>query len=197
MISSGSSSSAALRTAGVVFLTSRGHRAAKSRAASACSVRDVELVEVTKTVHTDNYSVCGVLKMHDALRRADHQIRREQTRRLMRQAGVRGVQRAQKVFTARPDPAATTPADLVKRDFTAAQPNSLWWSTSPTCGRGKGFAYKAFVTDACTRIIKGWHVAASMRTDDLPLQAFDYAVWQQETDPFGLTHHSDHGSNYL
>lgn len=48
-----------------------------------------------------------------------------------------------------------------------------------------------------TRMIKGWHVAASMRTEELPLQAFNHAVWQQNTDLSGLTHHSDHGSNYL
>ena len=48
-----------LRAAGVVFLTSRGYRAAKSRVASALARRDVQLVEVIKTVHADNYSVYG------------------------------------------------------------------------------------------------------------------------------------------
>lgn len=42
-----------------------------------------------------------------------------------------------------------------------------------------GFAYTAFVTDVCTRRIIGWHVSASMRTADLPLPAFDHAVWQR------------------
>ena len=135
--------------------------------------------------------------MHHALRRAGHQVGREQTRRLMRQAGVRGVQRAQKAFTTRPDPEATKPADLVKRDFAATQPNSLWVVDITYVRTWQGFAYTAFVTDACTRMIKGWHVAASMRTEDLPLQAFNHAVWQQNTDLSGLTHHSDHGSNYL
>ena len=61
----------------------------------------------------------------------------------------------------------------------------------------QGFAYVAFVTDVCTRQIRGWHVASSMRTCDLPLPALDHAVWQANTDLSGLTHHSDHGSNYL
>ena len=104
-----------LRAAGVVFLTSRGYRAAKSRAASARSVRDTELVAVIKQVHADNFSVYGVKKMHAALHRRGYGIGREQTRRLMHRAGVRGVQRSRKVFTTRPDPATAVPNDLVKR----------------------------------------------------------------------------------
>jgi putative transposase len=45
--------------------------------------------------------------------------------RLMRQAGIAGVSRKRRLRTTRPDPAAARPADLVKRDFTAARPNEL------------------------------------------------------------------------
>ncbi|PRC62272.1 IS3 family transposase, partial [Mycobacterium sp. ITM-2017-0098] len=48
-----------------------------------------------------------------------------------------------------------------------------------------------------TRRIVGWAVAASMRTEDLPLQAFNHAVWQSNTDLSELVHHSDRGSQYL
>ena len=44
----------------------------------------------------------------------------------------------------------------------------------------QGFCYTAFVTDACTQKIAGWAVAATMRTEDLPLQAFNHAVWQSD-----------------
>nr|WP_232016816.1 IS3 family transposase [Gordonia insulae] len=186
-----------LRAAGVVFLTSRGYRAAKSRAASARSIRDTELVAVVKQVHSDNYAVYGVKKVHAELRRKGHVVGREQTRRLMRCAGVRGVQRSKKVFTTRADPAAAVPEDRVKRTFVATQPNQLWVVDITYVRTWQGFAYVAFVTDVCTRKIMGWHVASSMRTEDLPLPAFDHAVWQANTDLSGLTHHSDHGSQYL
>lgn len=186
-----------LRAAGVVFLTSRGYRKAKSRAPSARSVRDGQLIEVITTIHAENFSVYGVKKMHAALRRTGHRVGREQTRRLMRRAGVCGVQRSSKVFTTRADPAAAKPADLVKRDFVAAAPHQLWVVDITYVRTWQGFAYVAFVTDVCTRMIKGWHVAATMRTADLPLPAFDHAVWAAATDLSGLTHHSDHGSQYL
>ena len=47
------------------------------------------------------------------------------------------------------------------------------------------------------RKIAGWAVAASLRTEDLPLQAFNHAAWQANCDLSELVHHSDRGSQYL
>lgn len=60
-----------------------------------------------------------------------------------------------------------------------------------------GFAYVAFVTDVYSRRIVGWNVASTLRADVLPLQALDMAAWDADGDLAGLTHHSDHGSNYM
>lgn len=84
------------------------------------------LISELTAVHEQNFSVYGVNKMHMAMKRRGWAIGREQTRRLMRAAGLRGVQRGKPVFTTIPDPAAAVPADLVQRRFTAAAPNQLW-----------------------------------------------------------------------
>lgn len=115
----------------------------------------------------------------------------------MRKAGLRGVQRGKPVFTTIPDPAAATPADLVQRTFRAAQPNRLWVADITFVRTWQGFCYTAFVTDACTKKIAGWAVAATLRTEDLPLQAFNHAAWQANCDLSELVHHSDRGSQYL
>ncbi|NLG47750.1 IS3 family transposase [Gordonia sp. (in: high G+C Gram-positive bacteria)] len=140
-----------LRAAGVVFLSARGYRAAKSRVPSSRSVRDLQMVEVITEVYEQNFSVYGVKKMHAALQRGGYQIGREQTRRLMRRAGVRGVQRGRTVFTTKPDPAAERPVDMVKRNFVATQPNQLWVVDITYVRTWQGFGYVAFVTDVCTR----------------------------------------------
>ncbi|WP_373365239.1 IS3 family transposase, partial [Mycobacterium avium] len=67
-----------------------------------------------------------VNKMHRAMKRKGWAVGREQTRRLMRKAGLRGVQRGKPVFTTRTDPAAALPADLVNRQFKAPMLNRLW-----------------------------------------------------------------------
>ena len=59
------------------------------------------------------------------------------------------------------------------------------------------FAYVAFVTDVFSRRIVGWNVASTLKADVLPLQALNMAAWDADGDLGELTHHSDHGSNYM
>jgi hypothetical protein len=115
-----------LRAAIPGFLTSRGYRAARIRPPSDREIRDEQLIADLREVHQKNYSVYGVNKMHRAMKRKGWVVGREQTRRLMRKAGLRGVQRGKPVFTTVTDPAAARPADLVNRQFRAPAPNRLW-----------------------------------------------------------------------
>lgn len=186
-----------LRAAIAGFLTSRGYRAAKTRPPSDRALSDDVLIAELRTVHQKNFSVYGVKKMHHAMKRRGWQLGREQTRRLMRKAGLRGVQRGKPVFTTVSDPADQRPADLVNRQFKAPAPDRLWVADITYVRTWQGFCYTAFVTDVCTRRIVGWAVTASMRTEDLPLQAFEHAVWQSNSDLSELIHHSDRGSQYL
>jgi transposase InsO family protein len=183
-----------LRAAIPAFLTSRGYRAARTRAPSDREIRDEQLIADLREVHRRNFSVYGVKKMHAAMRRRGWQVGREQTRRLMRKAGLRGVQRGTPVFTTITDPADQRPADLVNRQFKAPAPNRLWVADITFVRTWQGFSYTAFVTDVCSRKIVGWAVAATMRTEDLPLRAFNHAVWQANSNLSELVHHSDRGS---
>jgi putative transposase len=186
-----------VRAAITGFLTSRGYRAAKTRAPSDRAIRDELLIAELQAVHPAEILVYGVLKMHQAMKRRGWTLGREQTRQLMRQAGLRGVQRGKPVFTTMSDPAAARPADLVNRQFRAVAPNRLWVADITFVRTWQVFCYTAFITDACTKAIKGWAVSATMRTEDLPLQAFNHAVWQTNSDLSELIHHSDRGSQYL
>ncbi len=190
-----------LRPAVRGFITSRGYRAAKTRAPSARSLKDELLVPEIVRLHAENYGVYGVRKMHALMRRQGWEIGRDQTARLMEIADVRGVKRSKKVFTTRPDPAAVKPADLVQHRFTAPAPRRLWVADITYVATWSGFAYVAFVTDVYSRRIVGWNVAATLKADILPLQALDMAAWDARregaADLRGLVHHADHGSNYL
>lgn len=74
-----------LRAAIPGFLTSRGYRSALTRAPSDREIRDEQLIDELRTVHRQNYSVYGVKKMHQAMKRRGWILGREQTRRLMEQ----------------------------------------------------------------------------------------------------------------
>lgn len=109
------------------------------------------LIAELKVVYKANYACYGVLKMHEAMKRRGWQIGREQTRRLMKRAGLRGVQHGKPVFTTMRDPESTIPPDLVNRHFHAALPNRLWVADITYVRTWAGFTYTAFVTDVATR----------------------------------------------
>lgn len=75
------------------FITSRGYRAAKSRPASARTLRDEVLIQELQRIHAENYGVYGCRKMWHARTRAGWGIGRDQVARLMRAAGLKGALR--------------------------------------------------------------------------------------------------------
>jgi putative transposase len=91
----------------------------------------------------------------------------------------------------------------VQRHFRADAPRRLWVVDVTYVRTWQGFAYVpygaylAFVTDVFSRRIIGWNVATVLKADILPLQALDMAAFEAGGDLTGLTHHSDHGSNYM
>ena len=61
-----------------------------------------------------------------------------------------------------------------------------------------GWVYAAFILDVFSRMIVGWQVSTSLRTD-LALDALDMGLWSRQRagqDVAGLTHHSDRGVQY-
>jgi putative transposase len=134
--------------------------------------------------------------MHRLLKRQSWEICRDQTGRLMRSLGLRGIKRGKRVFTTKSDPVGTGPTDLVKLRFRADAPRRLWVVDVTYVRTWQGFAYVAFFTDVFSRRIVGWNVAATLKADILPIQALDIAAFDAGGNLTGLTRHSDHGSNY-
>ena len=60
----------------------------------------------------------------------------------------------------------------------------------------RGFAYTAFVIDACARRIVGWRVSHSLHTD-LTLNALEQALHERCARREGLVHHSVRGVQSL
>ena len=181
------------------FITSRGYRAAKTRPASERSVRDAMLGQEIRRVHVENYSVYGVRKMHQAMRRASWEISRDQAARLMRAAGLQGVRRGRKPITTKPAREPDARPDMVERRFTADRPHRLWVADITYVRILGGFCYVAFITDVYSRRIVGWAVSGSLHTAGLPLLALEHALLSTGASRGreGLVHHSDRGSQYV
>ncbi len=157
--------------------------------------RDAELREHIQRVWDENRQVYGARKVWLQLRREKIDVARCTVERLMRAMGLQGVRRGRKLKTTIPDDTAIRPADLVNREFVATRPNELWVADLTYVATWSGFAYVAFVIDVFSRMIVGWRVSTSLRTD-LALEALEQALYSRPKSD-ALTHHSDRGSQYL
>jgi putative transposase len=164
---------------------------------SARAVRDAALMQVLMALWVANRKVYGAHKLWKAARRAGHDIGRDQVGRLMRELQIEGIsRRRKKVFTTIQDPDAVRAPDLVKRNFTAAEPNQLWVTDLTYVPTRSGMAYVCFIVDAFSRRIVGWRVAANMKTD-MVLDALEMARMSRGGRRLvGLIAHADAGSQF-
>jgi len=187
-----------LRSAGVEIAPS-SYYAAKSRQPSARAVRDAELIPVITKVHHDNIGVYGARKVWAQMNREGHPVARCTVERLMRAGGLRGISREKTRKTTLVAGAETPqPADLVERQFVAGAPNQLWVADLTYIRTHSGWIYAAFIIDVFSRLVVGWQVSTSLRTD-LALDALEMGFWNRQRahqSVTGLTHHSDRGVQY-
>ena len=187
-----------LRDAGMQIAPST-YYAAKKRPPSARAVRDAKLVIDIKTVHQANLGVYGARKIHAEFNHEGVTVARCTVERLMRAEGLCGIPREKTRETTLGDGAETgRPEDKVKRKFVASAPNQLWVADLTYVRTHAGWTYVAFVLDVFSRMIVGWQVSTSLRTD-LALDAPDMGLWARRRigqDVTGLIHHSDRGVRY-
>jgi putative transposase len=157
--------------------------------------RDIAMAVQIQRVYADNFKVYGARKVWLQLTREAIPIARCTVERLMRSLGLQGVRRGKSCRTTFADSGKNKPADLVQRQFKATRPNELWVADFTYVATWAGFVYVAFIIDVFARLVIGWRVARSMKTD-LVLDALEQALWSRSNID-GVIHHSDHGSQYL
>ncbi len=157
--------------------------------------RDAELMIEIQRVFLENFCVYGARKIWRQLRREGFDVARCTVERLMKQLGIRGVIRGKGYKSTVVGLSAERPADLVERSFEATAPNRLWVADITYVSTWRGKVFAAFVIDVYSRMIVGWRVWNSLKTD-LVLDALEQALYAR-TGTEGLVHHSDRGSQYL
>jgi putative transposase len=159
--------------------------------------RDEELeVDIKRVWEESLGGIYGARKVWQELLREGVDVARCTVERLMRKMGLRGVTRAPAYkITTVPDENAARPEDLVERHFEATRPNQLWVADFTYVATWRGFVHVAFIIDVFARVIVGWRVSTSMRTD-LVLDALEQAVHDRRPSE-RLIHHSDRGVQYV
>ena len=84
----------------------------------------------------------------------------------MRDLRLSGVRRRKTYkVTTRSDVHQHRPADLVDRNFSATAPNQLWVADVTYVKTHSGWVYAAFIIDVFSRMVVGWQISESLRSD--------------------------------
>ena len=175
-------------------VSASGFYAWVNRSASARAVEDIGLTALIHAIHRRSGGAYGAPSIQAEL--ADDHQRRVGTKRvarLMRAAGLQGLQLRRFVTTTVGDPAADRAVDQVDRQFTADGPDRLWVADITYVPTWAGFLYLAIVLDVWSRRIVGWAMEPHLKTE-LVLSALNMALAQRR--PEAVIHHSDRGCQY-
>ena len=165
------------------------------RGPSAREQDDAALITQLHRLHQASRGTYGVPRMHAELTLGQGlRCSRKRVARLMRTAGLCGIQRRRLRGMTRREPRRPLSPDLVRRQFTPPAPDQLWVADLTQHHTAEGWLYAGIVLDAFSRRVVGWSTGA--RPDAaLAVDALTMALRQRRPGP-GVVHHSDHGAQY-
>jgi transposase InsO family protein len=160
------------------------------------SARDLAngvLLDQIRQIHVASRGTYGRVKIMGQLRRRAILANHKRVARLMRADGIVGVGGPRK--KARRAGAHQAPApDLIRREFTAAEPDLRWVADLTEFPTLEGKLHLAAIMDLCSGRIVGWAMS-DRRTAEIAVDALVMAI-RRRRPAAGVIHHADHGSQY-
>lgn len=184
------------RMSRVLGVTAAGYHAWKRRPESPRALEDEKLKERIVFHHEASRCTYGVPRLYDDLVDEGIHVSRKRIARLMRELGIVGVSGREGRRRRRKSTVPETDAvsDLVRRDFTADEPNQVWFADITYVPTWEGWLFLAVVMDACTKRIVGWSMRDDLKSE-IVVDALGMGTTMRRPDA-GLVHHSDRGAQY-
>ena len=175
------------RLARVLGVTAAGYHAWRKRKPCARLLEDGRLKERVARHFEASHGTYGAPRILDDLADEGVFVSRKRVARLMRELGIAGISgREGKRRRRKAEGPESAPApDLVQREFTADEPNLVWFADITYVPTWEGWLYVAVVMDACTKRIVGWSMRDDLKTD-IVIDALGMATTMQRPAP-GVT----------
>ena len=171
-----------------------GYYAWRRRGLSLRLKRDRVLLEQIRKSHKLSKGRYGSPNILNDLKDWDYRTSRKRVSRLMREAGLRSKTVRRFKVTTQSKHSLPVADNLLKRDFTASAPNSVWVSDITYIWTREGWQYLCVVLDLFNRQVVGWSLGQRLTTE-LAVDALMKAVIRRRP-PKGLLFHSDRGVQY-
>lgn len=176
-------------------VSTSGYYEWRDRAASATAARRDRLALLISKAFDDSDATYGYRRIHAQLARWDEPCSPELVRQIMRALGLVSCQpRPWRHGLTEADTRSAPIPDLVRRNFTAAEPGTKLVGDITYIPTWEGWAFLATVIDCHNKEVVGWAVGDNYKTP-LISEAITMAARNGRLTPGGVFH-SDRGSNY-
>ncbi|MEK7836440.1 MAG: IS3 family transposase, partial [candidate division NC10 bacterium] len=154
---------------------------------------DKILMEIRES-HKNSNRAYGSPRITEDLQAQGTKCSKNRVARLMKVHGI--VAKAVKKFKATTDSKHNLPVaeNLLKQNFAASKPNTVWVSDITYVWTSEGWLYLAMILDLYSRQIVGWAMSDRL-TSDFVIKALYQAIGRRRP-AFGCILHSDRGVQY-
>jgi len=175
-------------------VSASGYYAWRSRSASQRQLDDMVLLAHIRSQFALSNETYGSPRMHAELCDEGIQAGRHRVARLMRDNGLKALQKRRWKKTTDSQHGGPVAPNLLDQDFTCDGPDQKWGCDISYVWTAEGWLYLAIVLDLYSRRIVGWAVSERLKKD-LAITALQRAIATRRPPP-DLIHHSDRGSQY-
>lgn len=178
----------------VLGVSESGYYAWKQRGPSQRQLDDMVLLAHIRSQFRLSHETYGSPRMHEELREEGLSVGRHRVARLMRDNGIKALQKRRYKKTTDSDHGGLVAPNLLDQDFACDGPDQKWGVDISYIWTREGWLYLAIVLDLYSRRIIGWETSNRLKKD-LAITALKRAIATRQPAP-GLIHHSDRGSQY-
>lgn len=180
----------------VLQVSTAGYYDWTKRSGSRRVEEDNRLAPIIRDIFEEHEGNYGVPRITKELRFTGHCVTRKRVARLMNEMGLKAKQGAKfkAPATTQVDPDSPVFPDLIKRDFSADEPNTRWVGDITYLDTSEGWEFLATVIDLYSRRVVGWALGDTIDAS-LVIAALKMAVEQRRPAP-GVIFHSDRGCQY-
>ena len=182
------------RVCALMDVSVSGFYAWKNRDPSKRQLDDMVLLAHIRSQFASSNETYGAPRMHVELREDGVSVGRHRVARLMRDNGLKALQKRRYKKTTDSCHGSPVAANILDQDFACDMPNQKWGADISYIWTAEGWLYLAIVLDLYSRRIVGWATSNRLKKG-LALKALQRAIVLRRPRP-GLIHHSDRGSQY-
>jgi transposase InsO family protein len=164
------------------------------RPESTRKVQNKRLNAHIKAVYKKHKGRYGSPKIADELNDNGFQVSKTSVARRMKEAGLRSIVRRRYRATTNSNHSHPVADNLLQRDFTVTEPNTVWVSDITYIAVEGGWLYLTVFLDLYSRMVVGWALSSSLSSQMVQM-ALNRAIRRRRPEA-GLIIHSDRGVQY-